>query len=86
MNERAKREAAAKPSPRLMLTEAERTVLDWICRGLGYKEIAQTLECSVSAVRFHVNNLYRKLGSRNAVQAYNEAIRRGLVVPPRREL
>jgi DNA-binding CsgD family transcriptional regulator len=67
------------------LSGAERTVLDWMCRGLAYREIAATLGRSASTVRFHLVNVYRKLGCRNSVEAYNEAIRRGLVDPPCRE-
>jgi RNA polymerase sigma factor (sigma-70 family) len=64
------------------LTGAERTVLDWLCRGLEYKEIARTLECSVSVVRFHLVNIYRKLRCRNSVEAYTIAMQHGLVAPP----
>jgi DNA-binding CsgD family transcriptional regulator len=64
------------------LSGAERTVLDWICRGLDYKEVAQTLECSVSVVKFHLVNIYRKLQCRNRIEAYNAAMRLGLVELP----
>lgn len=70
---------------RACLTGAERTVLTWLCRGLEHDEIAGELACSARMVRFHLAQVYRKLGCRNRIELYNAAMRQGLVDPPRKE-
>jgi DNA-binding CsgD family transcriptional regulator len=66
------------------LTEREMDILDRLCKGMEYKEMANDLGISISAVRFHCVNVYKKFGCRNAVEAYTEGMRRGLIDPPRR--
>lgn len=43
-------------------TMREREVLDGVRRGLQHKEIAKKLHISTSTVKFHIHNIYLKLG------------------------
>jgi putative nucleotidyltransferase with HDIG domain len=55
-----------RPSP---LTRGEQRVVSELAKGLVYKEIAATLGLSVSTVRTHLYNTYRKLGVADRAQA-----------------
>jgi DNA-binding CsgD family transcriptional regulator len=48
-----------------LLTKRENEVAAEICRGLKYEDIASNLFISISAVKKHTYNIYRKLGIRN---------------------
>jgi PAS domain S-box-containing protein len=48
---------------RSRLSERERTVLDYLLLGRSLKDIATVLHVSVHTVRFHQDNLLRKLGA-----------------------
>jgi DNA-binding NarL/FixJ family response regulator len=47
------------------LTKREQEVAMEICSGLKYEEIAGKLFVSLSAVKKHTYNIYRKLGIKN---------------------
>jgi DNA-binding NarL/FixJ family response regulator len=64
------------------LTERERTMLDAISRGLSTKAISRELWISEKTVKFHLTNIYRKLGVHNRTGAMRYAIDNGLVTPP----
>jgi DNA-binding NarL/FixJ family response regulator len=51
----------------LDLTDQQRRIVRWICRGLSNKVIAQRLGVSDNTVRTHVRLLYRKLKISNRV-------------------
>lgn len=51
------------------LTARETEVLDLLVKGLLYKEMADQLEISVVTVRYHLNNIYRKLHVRTRTEA-----------------
>ncbi len=51
------------------LTGRETEVLDLLVKGLLYKEMADQLEISIVTVRFHLNNIYRKLHVRTRTEA-----------------
>ncbi|MCR8842471.1 LuxR C-terminal-related transcriptional regulator [Paenibacillus sp. SC116] len=55
------------------LTDQEENVLDLIAEGLLNKEIASRLQISVDTVKFHVKNIYRKLGVQRRTQAIQHA-------------
>ncbi|GGD12583.1 helix-turn-helix domain-containing protein [Hyunsoonleella pacifica] len=60
---RSKRKTAKlKTETKDQLTKQEQNILDLILEGHTNKEIAETLFVSVSTVKTHVNNLYKKLG------------------------
>ena len=66
-------------SPRPLLTEREREILQLIVDGQTNREIAQTLFISEKTVKNHVTNLLRKLDLSDRTQAAVYAIRHGLV-------
>jgi LuxR family transcriptional regulator, maltose regulon positive regulatory protein len=55
------------------LSEREMEVLALIAAGNSNEEIASKLFVSVSTVKTHINNLYRKLGTRSRTQAVARA-------------
>ncbi|MGH3087456.1 MAG: LuxR C-terminal-related transcriptional regulator [Rubrobacteraceae bacterium] len=55
------------------LSEREVEVLGFIAAGKSNQEIAGKLFVSVSTVKTHINNLYRKLGARSRTQAVANA-------------
>ena len=56
------------------LTERERTMLDAISRGLSTKAISRELWISEKTVKFHLTNIYRKLGVHNRTGARATAV------------
>lgn len=53
------------------LSEREQEVYNLLCDGKNYKEIAETLFVSTHTIRFHIKNIYKKLG----VKSRHEAMR-----------
>ncbi len=51
------------------LTNREREVIEELCKGLGYKEIACRMFVSRETVKQHLKNIYRKMGVNNRMQA-----------------
>jgi DNA-binding NarL/FixJ family response regulator len=62
------------------LTDRERTILEAATRGLMTSEIAGELFISEHTVKFHLTNLYRKLGVANRAAAVRWALEHGLGV------
>ena len=61
------------------LTERELEVLQLLADGKRDKEVADELIVSVRTVRFHVENLYQKLGVRNRTEAVRVATERDIL-------
>ena len=61
------------------LTERELTMLDAISRGMSTKMISRELWISEKTVKFHLTNIYRKLGVHNRTGAMRYAYEHGLV-------
>jgi NarL family two-component system response regulator LiaR len=61
------------------LTERERDVLRLMVDGLSNAEIAERLVVSLSTVKFHVGNIFTKLGVDNRVAAVSLALQRKLI-------
>jgi two-component system, NarL family, response regulator LiaR len=61
------------------LTERERDVLRLMVDGLNNAEIAERLVVSPSTVKFHIGNIFSKLGVDNRVAAVTLAFQRKLV-------
>jgi DNA-binding NarL/FixJ family response regulator len=59
------------------LSAREWSVVQLLARGLGYKEIAASLEIGLDTVRSHVRRLYKKLGVHTAAEAAAWAAKRG---------
>ena len=60
------------------LTERERDVLKCMADGLNNNEIAEKLVVSLGTVKFHVSNIFRKLGVDSRVEAVKLAIEQKL--------
>jgi DNA-binding NarL/FixJ family response regulator len=61
------------------LTDREREVLELMAQGKENAEIADALVIAERTVKFHVGNIYAKLGVTSRTAAVVEAIRRGWV-------
>lgn len=60
---------ALKRDPREELTGREKAILSALARGRTNTELAGELGISINTVKFHLRNLYEKLGLRNRSQA-----------------
>jgi DNA-binding NarL/FixJ family response regulator len=67
------------PSEALVLTQREFQVLQLVSEGHGNKGVAATLSVSDETVKFHLSNVFRKLGVNNRTEAAREAYRLGLL-------
>jgi HD-like signal output (HDOD) protein/DNA-binding CsgD family transcriptional regulator len=63
------------------LSGRELEIVKQLAKGSVYKEIAYDLELSVSTVRSHLHNSYRKLGASDRAQAVLIATERGWLCP-----
>ena len=61
------------------LTERERDVLKCMAEGLSNNEIAEKLVISIGTVKFHVSNVFHKLGVDSRVEAVRLALEQKLV-------
>jgi two-component system, NarL family, response regulator LiaR len=61
------------------LTERERDVLKCIAEGLNNNEIAEQLVVSLGTVKFHISNIFHKLGIDSRVEAVKLALEQKLV-------
>ncbi|MEW6403882.1 MAG: response regulator transcription factor [Chloroflexota bacterium] len=61
------------------LTERERDVLKCMVEGQNNNEIAETLVVSLGTVKFHISNIFHKLGVDSRVEAVKLAIEQKLV-------
>jgi DNA-binding NarL/FixJ family response regulator len=71
--------AAAKEAG---LTERELEILDALTRGLSNSAIGKELWVAEQTVKFHLTNIYRKLGAANRTEAVRRAYELGLVESP----
>ncbi|HWI08662.1 MAG TPA: response regulator transcription factor [Solirubrobacteraceae bacterium] len=72
-------ESAGAPDRGEELTKRERTLLEAVARGLSTKAISRELWISEKTVKFHLTNIYRKLGVHNRTGAMRYAFDHGLV-------
>jgi len=71
--------SVAQPQiPGEQLTERERHVLKYMVDGLNNNEIAESLVVSLGTVKFHVSNIFHKLGVDSRVEAVKLAIEQKL--------
>ena len=61
------------------LTDREKDILQKLAIGLSSNELADNLFISVNTIRYHLRNIYSKLGTNNRVQAVALARRFGLI-------
>lgn len=71
--------SVAQPQiPGEQLTERERDVLKYMVEGLNNNEIAENLVVSLGTVKFHVSNIFQKLGIDSRVEAVKMAMEQKL--------
>ncbi len=64
------------------LTDRELAILGALARGLSNAAIAKELWVAPQTVKFHLTNIYRKLGVANRTEAARYAYQQGLVASP----
>jgi DNA-binding NarL/FixJ family response regulator len=72
-------ESAAKAAG---LTDRETAILGALARGLSNEAIGKELWVAEQTVKFHLTNIYRKLGVSNRTEAARYAFQQGLVDSP----
>lgn len=63
------------------LSDREQEVLRLVAQGKSNQAIAAELNITEGTVKFHINNIFSKLGVSDRIQATLVAIKRGLVTP-----
>ncbi len=71
--------AKASRPPMQPLSDREKEMLIFLANGVSNKEMAQRLFVSENTVKFHLKNVYSKLGVVNRLQAINAARQLGFV-------
>lgn len=71
------RDQQKEKEPVAVLSNRENEILQWLSKGLLYKEIADKLSISTSTVRQHIHNIYEKLHVQNRTEAINKAFGQG---------
>jgi DNA-binding CsgD family transcriptional regulator len=66
-------------SDKVLLSDREREVLEWLKQGKTSWDISVILDISERTVNFHANNIMRKLGAINRAQSVAVAARLGLI-------
>jgi len=61
-----------------ILTAQERKVLACLAAGMTNKEVAQSLCISLSTVKTHISNIFKKLGITNRTEATIYALKNGI--------
>jgi DNA-binding NarL/FixJ family response regulator len=77
----ALQESAEADDAAALLTVSELAVLRALARGLVNKQIAADLKIAPQTVKFHLTNVYRKLGVANRTEAIRFAFKHELVEP-----
>jgi len=71
--------ASFQKKPESPLTARESDVLDLLCKGNSYKEIAYKLFITVGTVRHHIKNIYHKLHVHSKSEAVAKAFKERLI-------
>ena len=64
------------------LSERERSILQALADGLSNKQIAKQLWLAEQTIKFHLTNIYRKLGVSSRTEAVRAAYQQGLLESP----
>jgi two-component system, NarL family, response regulator LiaR len=78
-------QVAAPAAGEAVLSERESAVLQAVAQGLSNRDIGRQLWISEQTVKFHLRNLYRKLGVSSRTEAARHAYRTGRVAALRVE-
>jgi DNA-binding CsgD family transcriptional regulator len=69
------------PAGAVQLTGREKEILQWAAEGKSDGVIAEILGVSHATIRFHMNNIFKKLNANERTLATVKAIRTGLILP-----
>ncbi len=75
-------ESESAPATEAGLSDRELSILSLLGEGLSNKQIAKRLWLAEQTVKFHLTNIYRKLGVSTRTEAVHIAYRRGLLETP----
>ncbi len=64
-----------EPSSTDMISDREMEILQFVARGMKYKEIAQRLYVSEKTIRTHISNMYKKLGVHSKQEAIEKVFK-----------
>ena len=78
---RKKDSGAPSDFGQVRLTEREKEILLWAAEGKSDAVIAEIIGISHATIRFHMNNIFRKLQANERTLATVKAIRQGLILP-----
>ncbi len=78
----AAEERDSAPSQEMGLSERELSILVALGEGKSNKQIAKQLWLAEQTIKFHLTNIYRKLGVATRTEAVNAAYRHGLLETP----
>jgi len=70
-----------RPAGSVHLTSREKEILLWAAEGKSDSVIAEIIGVSHATIRFHMNNIFKKLGANERTLATVKAIRLGLILP-----
>lgn len=70
-----------RPAGGVRLTSREKEILLWAAEGKSDSVIAEIIGVSHATVRFHMNNIFKKLDANERTLATVKAIRQGLILP-----
>ena len=68
-----------RDAPDHLITDRELEILQHVAEGLSNAQIAKALWVTEQTVKFHLSNVYRKLGVSNRTEASRYALSRGLL-------
>ena len=80
--ETVQHEAGAGAEPPERLSARERDILQLVTQGLSNKAIARAAQVTPETVKWHLSNIYAKLGARSRTEAILRAGQAGLLRPP----
>jgi DNA-binding CsgD family transcriptional regulator len=69
------------PAGNVHLTSREKEILLWAAEGKSDSIIAEIIGVSHATIRFHMNNIFKKLDANERTLATVKAIRQGLILP-----
>lgn len=65
-----------------ILSSREAEILYWCSKGMTYAEVSDVLSLSVSTIKFHMKNVVKKMGVKNAKHAISLGNELNIISPP----
>jgi len=74
--------SSSQDSPQRLITERELEILQYVAEGLSNSQIGKQLWVTEQTVKFHLSNIYRKLGVSNRTEASSGTASSARTTPP----